>query len=184
MQRLRKIVGAGNEVDALEVARMASPTNALAGIFRNVANVTMLSSGYMSNVIPGHASAVIDVRDLPGQREQVITRLREILGSSIDIEVLSDVAPMESNPDSPLFAAITRSVLKYAPNAEVVPSLATGGSDNAFLTPLGIQGYGFAPLLLPPGFNFASMFHGVDERVPLDALVFGQKVLTDLLETY
>jgi acetylornithine deacetylase/succinyl-diaminopimelate desuccinylase-like protein len=184
VRRLRKITGAAQDADALEVARMASSTNALAGIFRNVANVTMFSSGYKSNVIPGHASAVIDVRDLPGQREQVLARLREILGSSIDIEVLSDVAPMESNPDSPLFAAITRSVLKYAPDAEVVPSIATGGSDNAFLTPLGIQGYGFAPLLLPADFNFAAMFHGVDERVPLDSLVFGQKVLTELLETY
>ena len=49
---------------------------------------------------------------------------------------------------------------------------------------LGIAGYGFAPLRLPDDLDFTGMFHGVDERVPIDALVFGQQVLTDLLRTY
>lgn len=184
IRSLRDIVGASQDADVLEIARLANPSNAFASMFRNVVNVTMLTAGYKTNVIPGHATAVIDVRDLPGQRDEVLSRLHAILGPTIEIEVLSDVAAVDASPDSPLFEAITRSLLKYAPDAEVIPKIDEGGTDNAFLTPLGIQGYGFVPLLLPADFDFFAMFHGVDERVPIDGLVFGQKVLTDLLQTY
>ena len=70
------------------------------------------------------------------------------------------------------------------PGAPVIPYLMGGGTDNKALATLGIAGYGFAPLRLPAALDFTGMFHGVDERVPIDALVFGQSVLTDLLRTY
>jgi acetylornithine deacetylase/succinyl-diaminopimelate desuccinylase-like protein len=66
----------------------------------------------------------------------------------------------------------------------VLPYLLSAGTDNKALSTLGIKGYGFAPLKLPADLDFPGMFHGVDERVPLDALVFGRQVLTDLLSTY
>jgi acetylornithine deacetylase/succinyl-diaminopimelate desuccinylase-like protein len=66
----------------------------------------------------------------------------------------------------------------------VLPYLLSGGTDNKALSKLGIKGYGFAPLKLPPDLDFPAMFHGVDERVPLDALVFGRQVLTELLLNY
>ena len=58
-----------------------------------------------------------------------------------------------------------------------------GGTDNKALASLGIAGYGFAPLRLPADLDFTGMFHGVDERVPVESLVFGQRVLGDLLRT-
>jgi acetylornithine deacetylase/succinyl-diaminopimelate desuccinylase-like protein len=70
------------------------------------------------------------------------------------------------------------------PGVPVIPYLMGGGTDNKALAALGIEGYGFAPLRLPAELDFTGMFHGVDERVPLDALEFGQRVLTDLLRTY
>jgi acetylornithine deacetylase/succinyl-diaminopimelate desuccinylase-like protein len=73
---------------------------------------------------------------------------------------------------------------RHDPGAPVVPYLMGGGTDNKALATLGIAGYGFAPLRLPADLDFTGMFHGVDERVPIDALVFGQAVLTDLLRTY
>jgi acetylornithine deacetylase/succinyl-diaminopimelate desuccinylase-like protein len=73
---------------------------------------------------------------------------------------------------------------RHDPGAPVVPYLMGGGTDNKALAALGISGYGFAPLRLPADLDFTGMFHGVDERVPIDALVFGQAVLTDLLRTY
>jgi acetylornithine deacetylase/succinyl-diaminopimelate desuccinylase-like protein len=66
----------------------------------------------------------------------------------------------------------------------VLPYLLSGGTDNKAMQKLGITGYGFAPLKLPAELDFPGMFHGVDERVPLDALVFGRRVLGGLLETY
>ena len=73
---------------------------------------------------------------------------------------------------------------EHDPGAPVLPYLMSGGTDNKALSELGIRGYGFAPLQLPTGLDFPAMFHGVDERVPLTALDFGTRVLTDLLLTY
>jgi acetylornithine deacetylase/succinyl-diaminopimelate desuccinylase-like protein len=63
------------------------------------------------------------------------------------------------------------------PGAEVLPYMVSGGTDNKALSRLGITGYGFAPLRLNPELDFAAMFHGVDERVNIDALTFGARVL-------
>ena len=73
---------------------------------------------------------------------------------------------------------------RHDPEAEVLPYLMSGGTDNKALSLLGIAGYGFAPLRLTPDLDFPAMFHGVDERVPLEALSFGHRALTDLLTTY
>jgi len=83
-----------------------------------------------------------------------------------------------------LVEAMVGALDRHDPGVPVVPYLMGGGTDNKALAELGIAGYGFAPLRLPADLDFTGMFHGVDERVPLDALVFGQRVLTDLLRTY
>ena len=75
-------------------------------------------------------------------------------------------------------------LLRHDAEATVLPYLMSGGTDNKALSELGIGGYGFAPLKLPPELDFAGMFHGVDERVPLAALDFGHAALTDLLTRY
>ena len=66
----------------------------------------------------------------------------------------------------------------------MLPYTLSGGTDNKSLSRLGITGYGFAPLQLPPELDFTGMFHGVDERVPVDSLKFGARVLDRLLSTY
>ncbi len=76
-----------------------------------------------------------------------------------------------------LVAAMTGSLLAEDPGAAVLPYCLSGGTDNKSFAELGITGYGFAPLRLPAGVDFAGMFHGVDERVPLDGLRFGVRVL-------
>ena len=80
--------------------------------------------------------------------------------------------------------AVTHALGVHDPGAPVFPYLLSGGTDNKSLSRLGIAGYGFAPLRLPEGLDFPGMFHGVDERVPLDALSFGRAVLRDLLLGY
>ena len=91
---------------------------------------------------------------------------------------------LENRFAGPLVDAMVGSLNKADPGAPVLPYLLSGGTDNKALAKLGITGYGFAPLRLPAELDFPAMFHGVDERVPLGALVFGRRVLGDLLRNY
>ena len=67
------------------------------------------------------------------------------------------------------------------PGARAVPYMLSGGTDAKAWSRLGIRCYGFAPLRLPPDLDFGAMFHGVDERVPADAIRFGVRVLNRFL---
>jgi acetylornithine deacetylase/succinyl-diaminopimelate desuccinylase-like protein len=151
---------------------------------RNTANPTGLTAGYKHNVIPDLAEALLDVRVLPGQEDAVIERIRELVGPGIEVLIPHQDIGLETPFDGPLIDAMIASLLMHDPGAEVLPYLLSAGTDNKALSKLGITGYGFAPLQLPATLDFPAMFHGVDERVPLDALVFGKQVLTDLLLRY
>ena len=146
-------------------------------------NPTLLKAGYKHNVIPDVAEALIDIRTLPGQEDEVLARVRELVGDDIEIVVMHRDVGLENSFDGALVDAMVGTLKAHDPGAEVLPYLLSGGTDNKALSKLGIKGYGFAPLQLPPGLDFPGMFHGVDERVPLDALVFGRQVLGDLLLT-
>ncbi len=147
-------------------------------------NPTQLSAGYKHNVIPDTASAAIDIRPLPGTENEVLDRIREIVGPDIDIEIAVQDIGLENDFDTPIVAAMAKSLGAFDPGARMLPYLLSGGTDNKALAMLGIRGYGFAPLKLPADLDFPGMFHGVDERVPLDALDFGHRVLTDFLRSY
>ena len=147
-------------------------------------NPTLLKAGYKHNVIPDVAEALIDIRTLPGHEDEVLARVRELVGDDIEVVVMHRDVGLENSFDGALVDAMVGTLKAHDPGAEVLPYLLSGGTDNKALSKLGIKGYGFAPLQLPPGLDFPGMFHGVDERVPLDALVFGRQVLGDLLLTY
>jgi acetylornithine deacetylase/succinyl-diaminopimelate desuccinylase-like protein len=151
---------------------------------RTTTNPTALTAGYKHNVIPDTAEALIDIRSLPGEEDAVLAEVAELVGPDIEVVVLHRDIGLETEFAGPLVDAITDTLDRHDPGAPVLPYLLSGGTDNKALSRLGIRGYGFAPLKLPPELDFAAMFHGVDERVPLDALVFGRRVLTDLLLTY
>ncbi len=151
---------------------------------RNTANPTGLTAGYKHNVIPDLAEALLDVRVLPGQEDAVIERIRELAGPGVEVLIPHQDIGLETPFDGPLIDAMIASLMVHDPGAEVLPYLLSAGTDNKALSKLGITGYGFAPLQLPAALDFPAMFHGVDERVPLDALVFGKQVLTDLLLRY
>ncbi|MEN2741054.1 M20/M25/M40 family metallo-hydrolase [Microbacterium sp. X-17] len=151
---------------------------------RTTANPTGLTAGYKHNVIPDRAEALIDVRVLPGTEDDVLAALRGIVGEGVEIEVVHRDIGLEAPFAGELVDAMVATLGRHDPGVPVLPYLLSGGTDNKALSRLGIRGYGFAPLRLPEGLDFTGMFHGVDERVPLDALVFGQRVLADLLRTY
>lgn len=151
---------------------------------RTTTNPTVLSAGYKHNVIPDTAEALIDIRSLPGEEDAVLAELADIVGPDIEIVVMHRDVGLETEFAGPLVEAMSASLVAHDPGAPVLPYLLSGGTDNKALSKLGIKGYGFAPLKLPADLDFPAMFHGVDERVPLDALVFGRRVLRDLLLNY
>jgi acetylornithine deacetylase/succinyl-diaminopimelate desuccinylase-like protein len=151
---------------------------------RTTTNPTLLKAGYKHNVIPDTAEALIDIRTLAGEEDAVLAELRELVGEDIEVVILHQDIGLENPFEGPLVDAMVASLHAEDPDAPVLPYLLSGGTDNKALSTLGITGYGFAPLQLPAELDFPAMFHGVDERVPLDALVFGRRVLGDLLTNY
>ncbi|WP_184235021.1 M20/M25/M40 family metallo-hydrolase [Conyzicola lurida] len=154
------------------------------GTLRTTTNPTLLKAGYKHNVIPDTAEALVDVRTLAGEEEAVLAEIRELVGPDIEIEVMHRDIGLENPFQGDLVEAMVASLGVHDPGIPVLPYLLSGGTDNKALSLLGITGYGFAPLKLPAELDFPGMFHGVDERVPLDALVFGRQVLGNLLTNY
>ena len=171
--------------DPDELASAAGPAEAfLRSSFRTTTNPTALTAGYKHNVIPERAEALIDVRVIPGTEDDVLAEIQEIVGEGIEIETVVRDIGMETPFEGELVEAMVASIGRHDPGVPVIPYLLGAGTDNKALSVLGITGYGFAPLRLPADLDFTGMFHGVDERVPVDSLVFGQQVLADLLRTY
>ncbi|KAB1660188.1 M20/M25/M40 family metallo-hydrolase [Pseudoclavibacter chungangensis] len=156
----------------------------LTASLRTTANPTRLDAGYKHNVIPESATVAIDVRPFPGEEDAILDEIRRLAGDGIELEVTWRDIGTEAEPDSPLMRAAAASLHRHDPGAPLIPYFLPAGTDNKSLSKLGITGYGFAPLKLPADLDFPGMFHGVDERVPLDALVFGREVLKDFLRTY
>ena len=149
---------------------------------RNSANPTGLTAGYKHNVIPGRAAATVDVRFLPEQEEEVMEVLRSLAGSGVEFAHEHRDISLEVPFSGDLVDLMVRSVQAEDPDAPVLPFMMSGGTDNKSLSRLGIAGYGFAPLQLPADLDFTGLFHGIDERVPVEALDFGCRVLSRLLE--
>ncbi|GAA1363790.1 M20/M25/M40 family metallo-hydrolase [Arthrobacter rhombi] len=151
---------------------------------QNTSNPTALTSGYKHNVIPGAAEAFLDCRTLPGRDELLKETLRELAGAGVDFSTVHADTSLEVPFSGGLVDNMVASIQAEDPGSVVLPYMLSGGTDNKSLSRLGITGYGFAPLRLPDELDFTGMFHGVDERVPVDALQFGTRVLSRLLTTY
>ncbi|MFD1831584.1 MULTISPECIES: M20/M25/M40 family metallo-hydrolase [Streptomyces] len=149
---------------------------------RNTANPTMLGSGYKVNVVPGQATAHVDGRFLPGHEEEFLADLDRILGPRVRREDVHADKAVETTFDGALVDAMQTALRAEDPIARAVPYMLSGGTDAKSFDDLGIRCFGFAPLKLPPELDFAGMFHGVDERVPVEGLRFGVRVLDRFLD--
>jgi acetylornithine deacetylase/succinyl-diaminopimelate desuccinylase-like protein len=155
----------------------------IAATVRNTAHPTRLDAGYKHNVVPGEASASLDCRFLPGQQESLLSTIRDLAGPGIDIETDKLLPALQAPTNGPLIDAMVSALTAEDPDAITLPYCMSGGTDNKSLSELGIAGYGFAPLRLPPDLDFMGLFHAVDERVPVDSLTFGVRVLRRFLDT-
>jgi len=149
---------------------------------QNTANPTMLDAGYKANVIPGSASATVDGRFIPGFEDEMNATIKSLIGENITVETITRDKALEVPFEGDLVEAMCNALIKEDSVAIPVPYVMSGGTDNKALADLGIIGYGFSPLKLDADFNFMAMFHGVDERVPVEGLTFGARVLKDFLE--
>jgi len=149
---------------------------------QNTANPTMLEAGYKANVIPGSASAVVDGRFIPGFEDELNETIKSIIGEHVRVETITRDKALEVPFEGDLVEAMCNALIKEDAVAIPVPYVMSGGTDNKALADLGIIGYGFSPLKLDADFDFTAMFHGVDERVPIEGLTFGARVLKEFLE--
>jgi acetylornithine deacetylase/succinyl-diaminopimelate desuccinylase-like protein len=163
------------------IAKLGPIAAIIGATIRNTANPTRLSAGYKDNVIPGRASATVDCRTLPGQSEVFEAQLQEIVGPDIEIEYLQRQPALETTYDGDLVDAMAAALRAEDTAARPVPYMLSGGTDAKAFSRLGIRHFGFAPLRLPAELNFAALFHGIDERVPVEGLEFGVRVLDRFL---
>ena len=147
----------------------------------NTTNPTMLEAGYKANVIPQSASAVVDGRTLPGFEKELLDTVKSLVGEHVKVESLVSDIPLEVEFGGPLVDAMIAAIRSEDPDGIPIPYLLSGGTDNKALAKLGIVGYGFSPLKLPPDLDFTGLFHGIDERVPIDSLQFGARTLFHFL---
>jgi acetylornithine deacetylase/succinyl-diaminopimelate desuccinylase-like protein len=164
------------------VARLGSLSRLIGATLRDTANVTVFHAGDKANVVPSVARATVDGRMLPGREAAFEAELGRVLGPGIAMD-WDSMPPVRTTFDGALVDAMSAAVIAEDPGARLLPYLLPAGTDAKSFSRLGIRGFGFAPLRLPPELDFAALFHGVDERVPVEALEFGVRVLYRLLRT-
>ncbi|GAA0949594.1 MULTISPECIES: M20/M25/M40 family metallo-hydrolase [Streptomyces violaceusniger group] len=169
------------DADAL-LAKLGPAAALIEPTVRNSANPTVLEAGYKVNVIPGSATAYVDGRMLPGGEEEFHDTLDRLTGPDVEWEFHHRERPLEAPIDTPTYRAMRAAVEHFDPGARAVPYCMSGGTDAKQFSRLGIAGYGFSPLRLPEGFDYQALYHAVDERVPVEALHFGVRVLDHFLK--
>jgi acetylornithine deacetylase/succinyl-diaminopimelate desuccinylase-like protein len=176
----------GLELDPDDMAGTVAKLGPLARIvgatLRGTANPTMLDAGYKHNVIPGRASAMVDGRFLPGFEQEWEREVDEAIGPGVVREYVHYDIALETEFEGALVDAMAGALTAEDPGARAVPYMLSGGTDAKSFSRLGMRCFGFSPLRLPADLDFSGMFHGVDERVPLDSLKFGVRVLDQFLD--
>ena len=166
----------------LLLEKIGSVSRITGATLRSTANPTVLRAGYKVNVVPQAATAEVDGRFLPGFEEEFYAELDRVLGPGVTREFIHTDIAVETTPDGSLYDAMTRALVAEDPEAKVVPYCLSAGTDAKSFSRLGMRCFGFTPLRLPPDLDFSGMFHGIDERVPVEGLRFGVRVLDRFLD--
>ena len=154
----------------------------ISAVLANTANPTAARAGDTYNVVPGRASAKVDGRFLPGQEDEFLATVRRLAGDDVDVDVAARYPAISSPFEGPVVDAMVGALTRHDPRAIVSPYTMSGGTDAQHFAREGMRAYGFVPMRLPPDLDFTALFHGVDERVPVDALRFGCDVLDTFLD--
>lgn len=177
------------------LVRDPSQSRSFAAMLSNTASPTIVRAGTKVNVIPGRASVEIDGRTLPGQSEtDFLAELRGVLdpdpkvprAQQATIELLRSLPPVVSSTEAPLFAALSRTLVEHDPSGVPLPYMIPGFTDAKAYTRLGTSCYGFSPVRFDPSHevSFAALYHGHDERVPIDGVRWGLRVLHEAVSGF
>ncbi|MDO8731131.1 MAG: M20/M25/M40 family metallo-hydrolase [Actinomycetota bacterium] len=162
-------------------SRLGTLAYVVGATLQNTSNPTLLDAGYKANVIPREASAQIDGRYLPGFEDEFDTTIRELAGDLVEIEMINTGIAVEAPLGTGLFDLMAQALRAEDATARAVPYMISGGTDAKSFAGLNIECYGFSPLKMPADLDYWRLFHGVDERVPLEGLEFGVRVLDRFL---
>ncbi len=154
----------------------------ISAMLRNTANPTVIRAGKKTNVIPSEATIEVDGRVLPGfTKDDLIREVRGLIGNEAEIEVMRELTASEAPNDDPIMDLIAEVIRRHDPTALVLPYLMIGSTDARHWKRLGIKCYGFSPLRLPTDATFTNLFHGHDERIPVEGFRFGLKSLFEVV---
>ena len=158
-------------------------------LLRDTASPDVIHAGIKYNVIPGVAEIQVDCRTLPGTDPAAMTaelrrRIGEELWAHCEVDAFSNAPPIEASLETDLYRVIEATLRDHDPDGVPVPVMAPFATDAKHTIRLDIPTYGFAPLRVAPEERFLERFHGVDERVALDALRFGLPVLYDVVRRF
>jgi acetylornithine deacetylase/succinyl-diaminopimelate desuccinylase-like protein len=173
---------------ALDAICEPVPARVIRALLRDTVSPTIVHGGVKYNVIPGEATIELDCRVLPGtteadMRETVIGRLGD-LAAHIDVDLVIHAPPVAAPVDSDLYAILARTVVDHDPAGIPLPFMVPFATDAKHMAVLDVPTYGFSPLQLAPDEPFMERFHGVDERVGVDALRWGLPVLYDVVRRF
>jgi acetylornithine deacetylase/succinyl-diaminopimelate desuccinylase-like protein len=144
---------------------------------------TVMRGGVKTNVIPDTVDLDLDIRTLPGESaDDVTAMLQEALGDlfdRVDVLATTDDLASESPMDTPLWDSLSRVTEGLIPGSRTVPFILVGATDARFFRRKGVTAYGYGLFSERISFaQFASMFHGDDERVDVESL----RLTTELWE--
>ena len=156
-------------------------------LLHNTVSPTILEAGSELNVIPNRATCELDGRILPGfDAEDLKREVEELVGDPrVDVEVVSSSGAVENTAvDGEVFEAIDDVVGDHAADAHPVPYMIPGYTDAQHFSRLGADCFGFSPIRIPEQSDlvFSELFHGVDERIPVDGFRWGMRVLHEVVE--
>jgi acetylornithine deacetylase/succinyl-diaminopimelate desuccinylase-like protein len=179
----------GRAEAALSVACDPMYARAVRALLRDTISPDVVHAGLKYNVIPGDAVVEVDCRVLPGtteaaMRAELVERLGPELVAACDIELMVFGPPVESPAEGPLFDLLVATIRDHDPEGIPLPVMAPFATDAKFTDALGVPTYGFSPLRLDPDERFLDRFHGIDERVSVDALRWGLPVLYDVVRGF
>jgi acetylornithine deacetylase/succinyl-diaminopimelate desuccinylase-like protein len=164
------------------------PARVIRALLRDTVSPTIVHGGVKYNVIPGEATIELDCRVLPGtteadMRETIVGRLGD-LAAHIDVDLVIHAPPVAAPVESDLYGVLARTVVDHDPAGIPLPFMVPFATDAKHMAVLDVPTYGFSPLQLAPDEPFMERFHGVDERVGVDALRWGLPVLYDVVRRF
>jgi acetylornithine deacetylase/succinyl-diaminopimelate desuccinylase-like protein len=171
----------------LDLLGKQSPDQAIGlnAMLRNTASPTMLSAGKKVNVIPSSASAKVDGRVMPGQTiEGFLAEVQGVVGPDVKLSVFDRHDGTTFSSDTPLYDTIVRVLGRRDPEGTAVPYMIPGFTDSFAYARLGAICYGFSPVRLGPELNFTRMYHGHDERIPVDGFRWGLRTLWEVVSEF